>query len=181
MNRLVSIISFLCLAFTSSAAHIKGGFFTYTYLSQTSTTISYQVTLTVYMEINGIGGQIDNTIPFTFFDAKTGIQVDKINVTKASEEFIKKDSDEICITQDQRGNYYKVVKYNLSSITLPLNPNGYTISYQRCCRINGINNLQSSGSIGNTYSITIPGSSVAPNAQTNNSARFQLNDTAVVC
>lgn len=181
MNRLVFIISFLCLAFTSFAAHIKGGFFTYKYLGQTATEISYQVTLTVYMEINATGGQIDNTIPFTFFDAKTGVQVNKVAVTKTSEEFLEKISDEICITQDQRGRYYKVVKYDLANVTLPLNTNGYTISYQRCCRINGINNLQNSGSVGNTYSITIPGSSVAPNAQTNNSARFQLNDTVVVC
>ena len=181
MNRLVLTILLLCFAFTGFAKHLKGGFFTYTYLSQTSTTISYHITLTVYMEIDAGDGQLNDIIPFTFFDAKTRVQVRKIDVHKTSEEFLEKPNDEICISGDQRGRYYKIVKYDLATITLPLNANGYTVSYQRCCRINDINNIENSGSIGNTYSITIPGSSVAPNAETNNSARFQLNDTIVVC
>ena len=59
MNRLLLTILLLFFAFTGFARHLKGGFFTYQYLGQTATEISYQVTLTLYMECNAAGGQID--------------------------------------------------------------------------------------------------------------------------
>ena len=43
-------------------------------------------------------------------------------------------------------------------------------------------NLQNSGNVGNTYSITIPGTgSAVPDAVKNSSPAFPINDTAVVC
>ena len=67
MNRLSFTILLLCLAFTGFARHLKGGFFTYRYLDRTATTIRYNITLTLYMECNATGGQIDLEVPFTFF------------------------------------------------------------------------------------------------------------------
>jgi gliding motility-associated-like protein len=180
MNRLVFTILLLCFAFTGFARHLKGGFFTYTYLGKDATSIQYHVTLTVYMECNA-SEQITDEIPFTFFDARTGGQVANIYAPMSQQYLLRKDADDKCISGDQRGCYYKIVIYDLKTVSLPLNNNGYIVSYQRCCRINNINNVENSGSIGNTYSITIPGNSVAPNAETNNSARFEVNDTIVVC
>ena len=71
--------------------------------------------------------------------------------------------------------------YDLGKITLPLNANGYTVSYQRCCRIEGINNVTNSQNIGNTYSVDIPGRAIALNAEKNSSALFLTNDSIVVC
>lgn len=181
MNRLLFTILLLCLAFTGFARHLKGGFFTYRYLDRTATTIRYNITLTLYMECNATGGQIDLEVPFTFFDAVTGAQVNNIDVPMSEQRFLRKGSDEKCISGDQTGCYYQIITYDLGSISLPINTNGYTVSYQRCCRINDINNVENSGSIGNTYTITIPGNSVAPDAMTNSSARFETNDTIVIC
>src|SRR5688500_9567133 len=180
-RRLLITILLLFFAFTGFSMHFKDGFFTYTYLGKTATTIQYRVTLTVYMECNASGGQIDADLPFTFFNARTGIQVENIRVPISQQYLLEKTADEKCITGDQRGCYYKILIYDLATVTLPLNSDGYVVSYQRCCRINDINNVENSGSIGNTYSITIPGSSVAPDAETNKSARFEINDTIVVC
>jgi gliding motility-associated-like protein len=181
MNRLFLTVLLLSFAFTGFARHLKGGFFTYTYLGQTSTEIRYHVTLTVYMECNATGGQIDPSIPFTFFEKGTSRIEQNVDVPITTQFLLSKTADEKCISGDQTGCYYKIVIYDLATISLPLNSNGYTISYQRCCRINGINNVLNSQDIGNTYSIDIPGRSVAPNAETNSSARFLTNDTIVVC
>ena len=181
MNRFALLILLLFFSFSGFARHLKGGFFTYTYLGKTASTIDYRITLTVYMECNATGNQIDPNVPFTFFDAKTGAQVQNITVPISSQYFLEKTADEKCISGDQRGCYYKIVIYDLAIISLPLNNDGYIVSYQRCCRINDINNVENSGSIGNTYSITIPGNSVAANAETNKSARFEINDTIVIC
>lgn len=181
MKRLLLFFALLFFAFTGFTRHLKGGFFTYTYLSKTATEIQYRVTLTVYMECSATGGQINNIIPFTFFDGLTGAMVANIDVSISNQYLLEKTADDKCISGDQRGCYYKIVIYDLPSVTLPINNNGYTVAYQRCCRINNINNVENSGSIGNTYSIKIPGNSVAPNAETNKSAKFETNDTIVVC
>ena len=104
-------------------------------------------------------------------------------VSKTSEYDLNKLFDEPCISGDQRGCYYKIVVYDLPSIELPRTTSGYIFAYQRCCRIAGIQNLVTpSSSIGNTFTITIPGTAVAvPNAETNSSPLFPVNDSAVVC
>ena len=181
MKRLLLFSLLFFCALAGFARHLKGGFFTYTYLGQTATTISYHVTLTVYMECNAAGMQIDQNISFTFYEANTNQLEKNVSVPISETYLLQRDQDEKCISGDQRGCYYKIVVYDLSSVTLPLSANGYTVSYQRCCRIEDINNVSGSGSVGNTYSITIPGTGVAPGAETNNSAKFEINDTYVVC
>jgi gliding motility-associated-like protein len=181
MNRLVLLFILLLTAFSSSARHLKGGFFTYRYISSTTSTITYEVTLNVYMECNATGQQIDPDVNFSFFATATGSFVRNENVKKTSEYLLSKGSDEKCISGNQAVCFYKIVTYQLGSVTLAINSGGYTVSYQRCCRIEDINNISGSGQVGNTYSISIPGTAVAANAEKNNSANFLINDTIVVC
>src|SRR5688572_19203491 len=181
MKRLLLFLILLSCSFAGFAKHLKGGFFTYKYLGQTGNEIRYKVTLTVYMECSATGGQIDQTIPFTFFKKGISIYEKKVDVSISNQFTLNKTEDDECITGDQTGCYYKIVIYELADVTLPINPNGYTVSYQRCCRIDGINNLSNSGEIGNTYSVDIPGTMTAANAETNSSASFLTNDVVVVC
>lgn len=181
MNRFLLTILLLFFASAGFARHLKGGFFTYTYLSKTATTIRYQVTLTIYMECNASGQQVDGTVNFTFFNINTGQLYINKPVTLTRQYLLQKGTDEQCITGDQRECYYKIVIYELAEIDLPITAQGHTVSFQRCCRIEGINNILGSGEIGNTYSINIPGTATAPNAEMNNSARFLINDTVVIC
>jgi gliding motility-associated-like protein len=181
MKRLLFIILLLFSAFSGFAFHLKGGFFTYTYLGKTGNTVQYRITLNVYMDCAATGAQLESNVNFTFFEANTNsfIRTEQVNLT--AQFNLSKDTDEKCITGNQAKCYYKILVYDLGSVSLPISTNGYTISYQRCCRITGINNIANSQNIGNTYSITIPGTAVAPDAETNNSAQFLLNDTIVVC
>ena len=170
----------------ATANHIKGGFFTYRYLGPgviNAADLRYQVTLTVYMECNPPPNpnQLDNPINFTIFDGGSNQFIQTISVPITSQYVLSKLRDDQCISGNQAVCYYTIVEYNLPSIELPPNPNGYTFSYQRCCRIGGIVNIPNSSAIGNTYSITIPGTSVLPGAETNSSPRFLINDTAVIC
>ncbi len=183
MKRLSLAILFLFLSVLySHGAHIKGGFFTYKYLGPgAGTNLRYQVTLTVYMICNPSAGQLNNPINFTFFDAGNNQFIQDVSVSISSQYQLSKIYDEPCITGDERGCYYTIVVYDLPSIELPDKPAGYIVSYQRCCRLNGIVNITNSGTVGNTFSIKIPGSATMPGAQTNSSPTFLINDTAVVC
>ena len=179
---LLVIVTFFLLSTSSQAAHIKGGFFTYQYLGPGSgANIRYRITLTVYMICNPSTGQLSNPINFSIFDGGNDMFIQNVSVPITNQFNLSKVFDEPCISGDQTGCYYTVVIYDLASIELPSIPNGYTIAYQRCCRIAGINNLVSSGSVGNTFAIKIPGNNTAPNAETNSSPVFPINDTAVVC
>src|SRR5215216_6462635 len=181
MNRIVLLCILLLSAFSGFAEHLKGGFFTYSFVSKTANTITYRVTLNVYMDCEAFGQQIDKEVNFTIYETNTNRFIRTTTVSKTSEYKLSKTADEQCITGNQAECYYKIVVYNLGSLTLPISADGYTISYQRCCRIKGINNIKNSQDIGNTYSITIPGTNIGQGAETNNSARFLINDTIVVC
>ena len=187
MKKLAFIILILIgFILPASANHIKGGFFNYNYLGPGINDVNnlrFQVTLTVYMECNPPPNpnQLDSPINFTIFDGGTNQFIQMVSVPITNQYVLSKLRDEPCISGNQAVCYYTIVEYNLPSIELPPNANGYTFSYQRCCRIGGIVNIQNSVSIGNTWSITIPGSSVFPGAQMNSSPRFLINDTVVIC
>jgi gliding motility-associated-like protein len=185
MNKSLLTALLLLIASVGFANHIKGGFFTYKYLgpgTQDPAKLRYQVTLTVYMSCTLNSGQLTSPINFTIFDAGTNQFLQNVSVPITQQYTLSKGKDEECITGNQAICYYTIVVYDLPSIELASNANGYTFSYQRCCRIDGVQNISGgSSTIGNSYSITIPGSAIGNNAQKNNSATFLINDTAVIC
>jgi gliding motility-associated-like protein len=181
---LLFFILLSALSLPAKANHIKGGFFTYTYLgpgTQNPSNLRYKITLTVYMICFPTTQQLDTHINFTFFDGVTNQFIQNVNVPLTDQYELPKVADEQCISGDQRGCYYYIVVYNLPSIELPPTPNGYTVSFQRCCRIAGMQNVYNSSSVGNTYSITIPGTAGGVGLEKNSSPIFPINDTVVVC
>ena len=179
---LLAITTFLLLSAPSQAAHIKGGFFTYEYLGPGSgINLRYKITLTIYMICNPTSGQLSNPINFSIFNARTGAFIQDASVPITNQYNLSKVYDEPCITGNETGCYYTIVVHELSSIELPSSPDGYIVSYQRCCRIAGINNISSSGTVGNTFTTTIPGTTGGFGFETNSSPVFLVNDTAVVC
>ncbi len=165
------------------AAHIKGGFFTYKYLGPGSNnTNKYRITLTVYMVCNPSSGQLSTDINFTVFHAASNTQYANAPVKITRQYQLSKTEADPCIIGDQLGCYYTIVQYELDNYELPVSTDGYRISYQRCCRIASMDNVENSATVGNTYSIVIPGtSSPVPNADKNSSPIFAVNDVEVVC
>ena len=180
---LLILFALFCFTGSASADHIKGGFFTYRYLGPGGgTNLRYNITLTVYMLCNPSPGQLSNPINFTIINAANNQFIQTVTVSITNQYNLSKLQDDPCITGDQSGCYYTIVVYDLPSIELPLSVDGYIFSYQRCCRITGIQNIvPPSNSIGNTFTIAIPGTLSGQNAETNNSPFFLVNDTAVVC
>lgn len=185
MKKIFSLLVFCVLGLSAFADHLKGGFFTYEYLGVGNAPNSsrYHVQLTVYMTCFPSAGQITNPIPFSFFDAGTNQLVQDVQVSISQQYRLQKSGTDACVIGDQSVCYYIVI-YDLPSIELPNNANGYTVAYQRCCRIIDIKNMPgtpASNTIGNTYSTTIPGSNTLAAGQHNSSPVFLINDTALVC
>ncbi|MEP7107671.1 MAG: PKD domain-containing protein [Ferruginibacter sp.] len=180
----LTIFLFMCCLFTFSR-HIKGGFFTYEYLGKgisDTSKLRYKISLTVYMDCSATGPQIDPSVNFTIFEGSSAFPFANVAVAKTSEGTLQKIYDDPCITENQAVCYYKIVVYELSSYELPVSTGGYTISFQRCCRIENMDNIVTSGNVGNTYTIQIPGtSSEVANGNKNSSPTFPINDTAVIC
>lgn len=178
---LTSLLSIALLC--GYAEHIKGGFFTYQYLGPGSgDNLKYKITLTVYMVCNPSEGQLSDTINFSIYEGVSDNIYRNAKVKTKTKYNLVKTEDELCISGDQRGCYYTIVVYELASIELPANAEGYTVSYQRCCRIANMDNIVNSGEVGNTYSIKIPGTNATvPDANKNNSPNFAVNDLAVIC
>ncbi|MBC7888838.1 MAG: gliding motility-associated C-terminal domain-containing protein [Ferruginibacter sp.] len=185
MKKFLFTIFFSIVLFNAFSAHIKGGFFTYEYLGPgiiNPANLRYRITLTVYMSCFPSAGQLTNPINLTIFQGTATNVFANPSVNITSQYNLSKSTDEPCISLDQRGCYYTIVVYELNNYELPVSAAGYTVSYQRCCRIAGMENVLNSGSVGNTYSIKIPGTnSTVPNANRNTSPNFPVNDTAVVC
>lgn len=187
MKKSIFILFFTISLLPGFAAHIKGGFFTYEYLGSGIANPTYQryrITLIIYMDKSPSSGQLTNPINFSIFrvGSPTLFANPAVTLNLRDTFSLYKTTDDPCITGDQRDHYYTIVKYELDDYELPPSTVGYTIAYQRCCRIPGMENIQNSGAVGNTYAITIPGTgSLVPNANQNSSPIFPINDTAVVC
>lgn len=184
MKKLFLAILFVSVTFSAAANHLKGGFFTYEYLGpgvNDNTKLRYRVTLTVYMHCQPTAGQQDASIPFSFYNQTNGTLTANINVPLTQSYDLLR-SDNPCITNETVGCIYHIRIYTLESVELPVSQKGYVVSFQRCCRISGIQNLVApSNQYGTTYSTTIPGTDMTSDGYDNSSAKFLVNDTAIIC
>jgi PKD repeat protein len=168
------------------AEHIKGGEMFYEYLGPGSAgTSQYRVTLKLYIDCNAnSSGQLDSEIRLTVFDKGNNSQIGGSPFVAPSlgDEWLRFDpASNPCISNPPTDVCYRVRSFS-TVITLPINNNGYIISYQRCCRIDNIVNLvPRSNSVGATYMCEIPGTNTLPEAYKNSSPRYLPNDATAIC
>ena len=176
----LSAVVFL-IAFTAFANHITGGEMYYTFNGQYGTNYYYHVVLKLYRDCNAPPGsaQLDDAAPISIFNNSTFASVWANTVVRARIVTLNLDSPNPCINNPPPVCYQ--VGYYEFDVTLPATSQGYTIAYQRCCRIVGINNLIGSNNVGATYTAQIPGTSVRPDGPVNNSAQFVGEDRVIVC
>lgn len=186
MKRFLVIAAFVCgLIQPLFAEHIKGGELFYQYLGPGTgpNTASYRLSLKLYIDCNATNpGQLDSQIPLTIFDRSNFGFVANPTAPLVSENFIRFDpATNPCIGNPPNDVCYRVRVFSVT-VSLPVNQRGYTIAYQRCCRIANIRNLVSpSNAVGATYMAEIPGTDVIPDAYTNSSPQYQGNDASAIC
>jgi gliding motility-associated-like protein len=181
MKRFVLILATFVLSKTLLAEHITGGEMYYTFIGISSSgEYQYRVTLKLYRDCNSPGAQLDASAAIAIFDkSRSNAMVWNNSIGRTKTDTLLLGSPGPCITNAPVVCYQ--VGYYEFDISLPASVNGYTIAYQRCCRINGISNLSASGNQGATYTAEIPGTSSLADAPENNSAKFTGKDTVIIC
>lgn len=180
MKRFLLILATFFLSKTLFAEHITGGEMYYTFIGISSNgNYEYRVTLKLFRNCGNVGAPLDEAAGIAVFDKLTGAIHSKYNINISRRDTLNLSSPGPCIT-DAPTVCYQVGYYEFT-ISVPASTGGYTVAYQRCCRINGISNLSNSGSFGATYTADIPGTSSLADAPENNSAKFIGRDTVIVC
>jgi gliding motility-associated-like protein len=187
MKRIFFILSMVFpLALPLYAMHIRGGELSYRYLrpGSTANTSLYSLTLKLYIDCTqNSAGQLDTQVFFSVFKKSNNSPYGgELTVPMTKDEFIRYDpNSNPCITNPPTDVCYRL-RYFETTVELPNDPQGYVISFQRCCRIGGIVNVQPpSNGIGATYMCTIPGTSSLPDAPMNSSPQLQSNDAIAIC
>jgi len=169
----------------SIAGHISGGEMFYRYIGPgTGTNRIYEVTLRLFRDCNpqsNTGGAQLAELPDivsigVFVNGTNTTVIAGRNVVRNSRQDIQLQNPFSCIINPPV-ICYQVGLYR-TQIELPLNATGYTVSFQSCCRLNGLSNVGTGQ--GATYSANIPGTSVL-GIETNSSPVFDVKDTVLVC
>ena len=172
--------------FPLSAAHIRGGELYYNYEGPGTapSTSVYTLTLKLYIDCGqNDPGQLDVQAALTIFSKPFNTQVGDVQIANmVREEFIRYDpASNPCITNPPLDVCYRLRYYSIR-VTLTDTPDGYTVAFQRCCRIEGIKNVQPpSNDVGATYFCEIPGTSALPDAPKNSSPSFIAKDAVAIC
>jgi gliding motility-associated-like protein len=180
MKKILLLISTVFSCLLAFAAHITGGEMFYTLESQSGDSYTYRITLKLYRDCFSSGAQLDPSVPIAIF--RNDVAHTRVLLQLVSQsDFIRQNlsAPNPCI-QNPPQVCYETGYYTFNA-TLPAIPEGYTITYQRCCRIAGINNLVNSSGSGATYTASIPGNVDVADAPANTSARFFGIDTVITC
>jgi len=177
----------ICCSITALADHIKGGWIYYEYVGPGTTNPNnhrYKITAKVYRDCsnpNPTHPQNSATAVFTIFAGTSTTIVQNINTAPRTAFYeLRKTTDNPCMSNPPVVCYL-ILQYEFT-VELPPTAQGYTITYQRCCRIIGIQNLAApSNQWGNTYTVKIPGNASGTDFPVNSTPKFIEADTAVIC
>ena len=181
MKKLLTFLFFSCCGFVALANHITGGEIIYTFQGMSGSDYKYHITLKLYRDYYAPPGsaQLDPQAAIAIFNNANNQLVLSKDVDSSKVVDLQLTHPNPCINNPPPVRYQ--VGYYEFDVTLPATPQGYTIAYQRCCRIAGINNLINSSTVGATYTAQIPGTSQLADAPANNSAYFNGSDSVALC
>jgi gliding motility-associated-like protein len=171
----------LMLSLPAMSKHIAGGEMSYKYLGPgiASNSGKYLIMLRMYRDCDTDGAKLDPNAAIGIYASGSATPFVTQSVPLARTDVILLTTPDPCISNPPR-ICYEVGFYSFE-VELPFTSGGYTIAYQRCCRIDGIFNLMNSVSAGATYTATIPGTGLLASATNNNSPIFNTSDTVVIC
>ena len=176
----ILLLLILLLPLRAMASHIVGGEVTYKYVGSGGGANNYEIHLVIYEDCkNGSPDAIDADNPafLAAYDAGTlqmrGLDTN-INFTESL--LVPVNFSNSCVSNIP--SVCLLRKTFIKTFALPVNANGYIISYQRCCRNGAIVNIVDPSSQGATYFCQIPKQTVA---LFNNSAVFKNYPPQIIC
>jgi hypothetical protein len=177
---LSSFFILLSVALSSKANHISGGEMFYKFVSQSGSNYTYAVTLKLFRDPAGGGPALELSQLIAAYQRGTNILAWSGTVARTSQQTITLGTPNPCIIAPPTVSF-DIALYEFN-VTLPASLNGYTLVFQRCCRINSIGNIAPpSSQFGATYTAEIPGTEPISNAPVNTSAKFVGADTVIIC
>jgi gliding motility-associated-like protein len=183
MKRIFSLLLFLSciLSFNNAvqASHIVGGDISYECLGPSPTTgiMQYRITMHVYIDyINGQASFDNRAYVGIYAGSDTSSTYTVLAISNPIITNIPIAFADPCIVVPPNVGVEEGIYQD--TVELPFNPDGYTISYQRCCRNYTINNLANPSSTGATYTISL---SAEAQQQCNNSPTFNKFPPIVIC
>ena len=186
MKKRLLFVPLLLASLLSFANHITGGEMYYVFKGQSGNNYTYEITLKLYRDCYAPPGsaQLDPSVVIGVFQkdasGSASTPFDRYTVVQTKFDRQSLSSPSACISNPPLV-CYEVGYYTFTAV-LPASQYGYTITYQRCCRITGINNISpNSNQYGATYTAEIPGTSNLATGPANNSAKFLGVDTVIVC
>ncbi len=163
MTRILFCLFLLSNSISLFASHITGGEMSYVYTgpgSQPKTKV-YTITLKLFRDSYTTGAAMPTEVYIGIFDNDTRFQFPSSNrpftVRKVTENGVPVSGFPPCLT-NAPDLAYTVGSYSLS-IELPDNEDGYTATYQTCCRVGPLENVfnaDGNGGTGSTYSTVVP-------------------------
>lgn len=169
------LVSAVCMLLfgRATATHIIGGEIYYDHLGNNT----YLITLDLYRDCgpsNTNNTGFDGSVQIRVFQAN-GTPFLTQNVAYSGEQVVPVVIDNPCLQAPP--NVCVATSRYQTQVNLPPTPNGYIISYQRCCRTPSIVNILNPGQQGLTCTVRVPGQ---PNT-INSSPRYNDYPPIVIC
>jgi gliding motility-associated-like protein len=174
MKNLLLILTIVtCCLFSNSAkaSHIVGGEIYYDSLGNNN----YKITIELFRDCGSATG-FDAPLQFTIFYAD-GTVYSTYDVSYLLVEQLPVVYDDPCVTPPNDICIERAIY--VDTVTLPFDPGGYYVSYQRCCWAGNIDNIVDPTGNGITLTTSIPGSSLVD--LENHGARFVNYPPLVLC
>ena len=148
MNKIFSFLFVLFISNSIFAAHIIGGDFYVSHIVDNT----FEVKLILYRDCAGGGAAFDSSIDITVYEEGTNLIQNALefNMSLGSQQNI--DLGDGCFDPDiclEQGVY-------TLNVDFPDNPNGYYLTWERCCRNDVIDNINNPGSVGMVFNVTVP-------------------------
>lgn len=183
MTKILTLsVLFVVLASSGFARHIKGGEIQYTYIGPgVGGTDRYLLLLRLFISCQSTEGQLETTANLGIFrnaDNKPFVN-SPVTASLSRSNIITLTTPSPCILNPSPVCYW-VREYSVT-VDLPKEPLGYTVIFQRCCRLDGIRNAAPNLNIGASYTCQIQGTNSIGLTATNSNPEFDIKDTVLIC
>ena len=103
----------------------------YTFVDSSNGNYRYQVTLKLYRDCFSTGAPLDGSAPIAIFRNSDGSMIWNGLIPMSQSTTLQLDNPDPCI-DNPPAICYEVGYYTFTTIALPAEASGYTVSYQRC-------------------------------------------------